>query len=374
MQNGVTRCGSNYVPGVYLCSECKSGYYSTSWNRSCSQCPGERDEDNQVTTELIIVLIVFSVLLALLSFAVILVNARVGGDWRRGLRRARRFIAYVISSLQIVAEISRQSTGYESVTVLKVYAWLNVFTTFDTKDALPPECWEDSNAVGPFFLSNCLMSVAIVVALVWLFLCFVLKNSISYCCCSQANNTNHGAHVFIKLQRILYSAMILVYPLICRTALMSVHCVQIEGSVKNIYILASKATVECFSEAHFFNGVLGSMALLFFCFGFPAAIFLLLSVSKIFDQSAMRGVEFTVQRSYTVESVDGFRRQPNDSNRGEWSENPMNTRNSNAAEGSARRSNRSSFDLNEDRAYASVLAFVRQEKNVLFAVQATSPW
>ena len=103
MQNGVTRCGSNYVPGVYLCSECKSGYYSTSWNRSCSQCPGERDEDNQVTTELIIVLIVFSVLLALLSFAVILVNARVGGDWRRGLRRARRFIAYVISSLQIVA-------------------------------------------------------------------------------------------------------------------------------------------------------------------------------------------------------------------------------------------------------------------------------
>ena len=248
-----------------------------------------------------------------------------------------------------------------------MYAWLNVFTTFDTKDALPPECWEDSNAVGPFFLSNCLMSVAIVVALVWLFLCFVLKNSISYCCCSQANNTNHGVHVLIKLQRILYSAMILVYPLICRTALASIHCVQIEGSVKNIYILASKATVECFSEAHFFNGVLGSMALLFFCFGFPAAIFLLLSVSKIFDQSAMLAVEFTVQRSYTVESVDGFRRQPNDSNRGEWSENPMNTRNSNAAEGSARRSNRSSFDLNEDRAYASVLAFVRQEKNVLFA-------
>ena len=64
--------------GVYLCSECKSGYYSTSWNRSCSQCPGERDEDNQVTTELIIVLIVL-VLLALLSFAVILVNARVEG-------------------------------------------------------------------------------------------------------------------------------------------------------------------------------------------------------------------------------------------------------------------------------------------------------
>ena len=87
------------------------------------------------------------------------------------------------------------------------------------------------------------------------------------------------------------------------------------GSVKNIYILASKATVECFSEAHFFNGVLGSMALIFSAC-FPAAIFLLLSVSKIFDQSAMRGWSLQ-SNDLTLWNQRWLSPTTNDSNRGE---------------------------------------------------------
>ena len=38
VMNRTTKCGDLYAPGLYLCAECKSGYYSTSWDPSCSPC------------------------------------------------------------------------------------------------------------------------------------------------------------------------------------------------------------------------------------------------------------------------------------------------------------------------------------------------
>ena len=96
-----TKCGSEYEPGVYLCAECKRGYYSTLWNRSCSPCivnASDSNDDGQnidVSERMIVVACLLS-FLSFLALCVVLAAVFVGGDRGQSIPSAPLFLLFSV--------------------------------------------------------------------------------------------------------------------------------------------------------------------------------------------------------------------------------------------------------------------------------------
>ena len=299
-----TKCGSEYAPGVYLCAECKRGSYSTLWNRSCSPCIGSGsdsdssgDGQNRDAGERMIVVACVLSILSLLALCVVLVATFVGGDRGQGMYRARRFFSFSLSSMQIVAQISQQATGYEDQVVLKVFGYINMITTLDSTDALPPECWDDATG-GPFLLPNCAMVGVLVMFGIWAWLsCAPRKRR--WCCLNAAGDRGvpKRIHISYRIQRFFLGILTLLYPMTTRNALTYVTCARItaapsvlpsdgESDEVMVYVLRSRPSIQCFGEAHAATGYTACLTLVLFCVGYPACLLWLVKFSSTFDHSA----------------------------------------------------------------------------------------
>jgi hypothetical protein len=313
-----TRCGPGYASGAYLCAECDDGYYSTFWNRSCSPCVAADDQKDGLrasTDEAIVVLLCFVAVLLLLAGGVFLVATFVGGNRRQGMYRGRRLVVYSISSMQIVAQISQQATGYEDPAVLKLYGYLSLVTTLDSSETLPQECWRDDR-LGPFFAPNAIMSVLLVGFALWAWLCFVLP--------SERRRRGDGVCRFsFKLQQKLLAGMTLLYPLGARIALRSIVCVRVVvpgaargagasasgGQDDTMSMLQARPTIPCFGSAHAANGVLGYATLVLVCLGFPACLLWLVRCSKQFDQGVVASVRLQKRKTALLTKMQKKRKQ-----------------------------------------------------------------
>ena len=77
--------------GLYLCAECKPGFYSTPWNRSCIPCDssdGGDDSQRSDERELIIAIVCVISYISFLALCVFLVAFYVGNNRKQGLYRA----------------------------------------------------------------------------------------------------------------------------------------------------------------------------------------------------------------------------------------------------------------------------------------------
>ena len=287
-----TMCGVGYEKSTYLCSACEKGYYwpnvmmksnnQTGQRRTCLQCPNyNRLLRNKIKTtkknsttgnstfsvspstsslatvsvasvsmvsmnkEITTALCVFGVIVLLMTSLVYLLAKRFGADPWTSFSRALAFLFYTMVSLQIVAQIGSQATGYEHVVLLKIYWYLSVFSTFSATDTvLPTEC-EDV----PYLYSNVTLTTGLSLCLLWYiwtlhyyctFNCHVKKkkknatidtvfltsetmNSSRDCACLKYCSS--CLLISAQCKRYLTSLLILLYSIVTRTAFESIHCV-----------------------------------------------------------------------------------------------------------------------------------------------------
>tara|TARA_B100000795_G_scaffold268084_1_gene254280 strand:+ start:214 stop:945 length:732 start_codon:yes stop_codon:yes gene_type:complete len=169
-----TQCGHGYEQGTYLCKSCASGYYQTLSNRTCQSCTGrssETDGDNggNSSEEIGWALFAFALVIIALTVLVFVTAIVVGGDRSTGLSRASSFLFYSLVSLQLIAQIGTQATGFEHPVVLRLYWWLSVMSTIDTAESLPVECMD----TPPFFWSNLTMVSGLCLLILWLLWMFI---------------------------------------------------------------------------------------------------------------------------------------------------------------------------------------------------------
>ena len=267
--NRTTKCGDLYAPGLYLCAECKSGYYSTSWDPSCSPCASSNgtyhgSSLSSDSNEFIILAISVFSYISFLALSVVLIATFVRGDRKQGIYRARRFFMFALSSLQVLAQMSQQATGYEDEVVLKIYGYLNMVTTLDPADALPYECMNKAIG-GPFLLPNIIMICAHNVFNMGV--AMFCASEMRLCCFSHKNKIGEKIHIYYRVQRFLLGALTMTYSMASRVALNHVSCAAITvqsslpQSQATVYVLRTRPSIKCFSEVHAVTGTLECLRL-----------------------------------------------------------------------------------------------------------------
>ena len=296
-----TQCGPGFKPNTYKCSECDVGHFSTMWNRMCISCADDSNSDGSDSglqrnlDEVFGVLAIFFSILLLLMLGICLVPTYFGAARQKSMYRGRRIFFFALTSIQVLVQISEQSTGYESPLVLKVYAYLSMMTVFEVDGVLPLECSGDVVAHNIFWRQNLIMSCLLILLCVWAWLCFAPEE---YLFAPKPN----GSTLPFQLQKYLLITLFQLYPLACRTALASTVCEQIHSSTLSTQILKnesledktlmtrvlqSKPSIQCFGNEHIVNGSIGYMTILLYGVGFPFLLYWLLNFSKQFDQKVV---------------------------------------------------------------------------------------
>jgi hypothetical protein len=313
-----TKCGEGYSQETPLCAACAQGWFfnkfpssSTTTHRvnanntkrvaqtaKCQSCQSLSEESdkrknshhatttttntNSTTnninndTELGMVLVSFGAVVLLLTILVFVVACKMGGDRSTGLARAQAFLFYTLVSLQMIAQIGEQATGFEHPLVLKLYWWLSVLSSVDTSESIPTACMS-----VPYFWSNFTMAGTLSLLFLWILWTWVpfcrIESVCSRvcggcCCCCGCQKAMVmdciRKKVTPQLRRYNCSVLMLLYALVSRTAIDSVHCVT--DIVTQEHVQAINPKVVCWEDRHHaINGRLGWATVLLYCLGFP---------------------------------------------------------------------------------------------------------
>ena len=278
-----TKCGTGYAEFSFLCGQCRDGYFHTIDNRTCRPCDdaaavGETQAD---ITEIWIFVGVICGVLVLLSATIVCVTTYIGGNFWMGVSRGGGFIYYSLSSLQILAQVGQQATGYESPTVLKIYKWMSIVSSVDTTEGIHVECIKWG---GYFMLDNLFLASILSIYATWVILTYF---DAIVCCCGSP--VEHGRSCMLYFRRYLLSGMILLYCITARVATRATACVQ--PSPNSPAVLISRPTIICNGELHAVNGMLGWATFILYCVGFPFLLMWFALRSQYFDHTKRKTAE-----------------------------------------------------------------------------------
>lgn len=299
-----TRCGQGYAQGTHLCRACAKGWFNTMSNRTCQPCAalvqdGPQGEDaaaaaaagharGESSEEIGWALMAFGFVIVSLTALVFVIASRMGGDRSTGLSRALAVLFYALVSLQLISQVGKQATGFEHPIVLRLYWWLSVLSSLDTSESIPTECMD-----VPYFWSNLTMAGALSVLGLWLVMmwipaCRPERGCGGMCCCSSQRRDCVRKRVTPQIRRYNLSLLILLYAVVARTAINSVHCVD-DGISGGRLVQAINPRVVCWENPHHhFNGSLGWATLILYCFGLPAFLTWMVHYAPWFDHMATR--------------------------------------------------------------------------------------
>jgi hypothetical protein len=296
-----TRCGTGYAQGTHLCGACAKNWFNTISNRTCQPCAalrqrpqgGDGDVGGRVraesSEEIGWALLALGCVIVSLTILVFVITSRLGGDRSTGLSRAQAFLFYALVSLQLIAQIGEQATGFEHPIVLRLYWWLSVLSSLDTSESIPTECMN-----VPYFWSNFTMAGSMMLLGIWL---SMMRSNVcrpeDCCgagrrCCTSERRHCVRTRVTPQFRRYNLSLLILLYSVVARTAIDSVHCVD-DGVNGGRLVQASNRRVVCWGNPHHrFNGLLGWLTLIVYCCGLPIFLLWMTRRAPWFDQTARR--------------------------------------------------------------------------------------
>ena len=275
-----TLCGAGYAQLSYLCGQCADGYFHTIDNQTCRSCAlaEEEIEESNLTTAFWIFLGSVCGALLLLGTLVTSITYYIGGDLWMGISRGIGFIYYSLCSLQILAQVGQQATGYEHPVVLQIYRWITAVSSVDTEQAIHVEC---ITVGGAFFLDNLLLGSVLFAYAVWIALTYF---DVVACCCRCP--AERGCSCMIYLRRFTLTGLILLASVTTRMAARSTACVR--PSPQSAPVLISRPSIVCYGELHAINGMLGWVTFITYCVGFPVMLTWLALRSKYFDHKIRR--------------------------------------------------------------------------------------
>ena len=252
MTSSTPACGVGYSDISPGCSACATNYYPELG--ACVACP-----PGSSSKAVIIGYFVLGSLLAFLGlFGAVFLIQRTAGKASVGtsLFRARDLVVWVLVTWQTILQVGKRMSAAPEL-VRRVFAVLSILQ-LDSTAVLHPSCYSGN----PF--SSQLMALAGSFATICSVVCLFML---------PLTRIRQLTKVVGALRRIGLSMLVLLYPLVCNTALNMVHCTHdSDGSLR----LASNPLFVCYSGPHLRVGMLAWLAVVLHVVGFPVLTFTVL--------------------------------------------------------------------------------------------------
>jgi hypothetical protein len=202
------QCAVGYRQHSYGCAACADRYFLDAF-AACSPCPSSIQLWDIARPLLVFVAALIGVTATL--YAVLAAAARaVGGRLHGGVWRALDFMAYAATTIQVIAQVGQAASAGLPPLLRAVYAAVNVFQF--TGVALPPSCLGGNPFIGQ------LVEFSLVLACLCA-LCSLMVKAQSSSAQRRARRT---------LVKTLFTALLLLYPIVTNAALGLVHCTAAE--------------------------------------------------------------------------------------------------------------------------------------------------
>lgn len=243
-----TQCGLGYTSSASQCAGCAPGFFPELG--ACAPCP--------VSNAVQVITILFFV--AALGGAFVAVVASVYALSRKSrapvsfaLFRGRDFVMWAMITWQTVVQVGKRITAAPASvrSILNALAVLEL----DSSVVVNPACYSSY----PFMQQQVefIGSLAAVAGVLLLFLIPLPTKKSS----------------LPTLRRLSMSVLMLLYPLVCNSALNMVHCALGEDGQ---LVLSSNSQFRCYAGPHLRVGVLAWLVILFHILGFPVVTFMVL--------------------------------------------------------------------------------------------------
>jgi hypothetical protein len=261
------QCAVGYRQHSHGCAACADRYFLDAF-AACSPCPSSIQLWDIARPLLVFLAALVGVTAAL--YAVLAGAARaVGGRLHGGVWRALDFMAYAATTIQVIAQVGQAASAGLPPLLRAVYAAVNVFQF--TGVALPPSCLGGNPFTGQ------LVEFSLVLACLCA-LCSVMVKAQSSSAQRRARRT---------LVKPLFTALLLLYPIVTNAALGLVHCTaaEVQGRAyagldadSRVVDLAATVTVTlltaqpfhvCYEGQHRPVGYLAWVVLALYTVGYP---------------------------------------------------------------------------------------------------------